>query len=107
MALTLTDVAALRIKTFLKTRGSGLGIRLAVKTRGCSGMAYVLEFVDKSNLEDVIFNSNGVKIIIDKKSLVYLDGTELDYVKEELTEGFVFNNPNVKDSCGCGESFTI
>jgi len=78
-----------------------------VKTTGCSGMAYVLEFVDQLNEEDEVFETNTVKIIIDPKSLVYLDGTELDFVKEGLNEGFQFNNPNVKDECGCGESFTV
>ena len=107
MALTLTDDAAARIKTFLENRGSGCGLRLGVKTSGCSGMAYVLEFADQTEAEDVVFEDKGVKIIIDPKSLVYLDGTELDYAKEGLNEGFKFNNPNVKDSCGCGESFTV
>jgi len=107
MAITLTDTAAARIKAFLENRGSGCGLRLGVKTSGCSGMAYVLEFADQSETEDTIFEDKGVKIIIDPKSLVYLDGTELDYAKEGLNEGFKFNNPNVKDSCGCGESFTV
>ncbi len=107
MALTLTDAAATRIKTFLENRGSGYGLRLGVKTSGCSGMAYVLEFADQTEAEDAVFEDKGVKIIIDPKSLVYLDGTELDYAKEGLNEGFKFNNPNVKDSCGCGESFTV
>ncbi|HFE32756.1 MAG TPA: iron-sulfur cluster assembly protein IscA [Gammaproteobacteria bacterium] len=107
MAITLTDAAAARIKTFLENRGSGCGLRLGVKTSGCSGMAYVLEFADQTEAEDQVFEDKGVKIIIDPKSLVYLDGTELDYAKEGLNEGFKFNNPNVKDSCGCGESFTV
>ncbi|WP_375146560.1 iron-sulfur cluster assembly protein IscA, partial [Vibrio parahaemolyticus] len=84
-----------------------IGLRLGVKTTGCSGMAYVLEFVDELNEEDEVFDFSGVKIIIDKKSLVYLDGTELDYVKEGLNEGFEFNNPNAKSECGCGESFNV
>ena len=82
-------------------------MRLGVKTSGCSGMAYVLEFVDEVNGEDQVFDDKGVKVIIDAKSLAYLDGTELDFVKEGLNEGFKFNNPNVKDACGCGESFTV
>jgi iron-sulfur cluster assembly protein len=107
MGITLTDTAAKRVKTFLANRGKGEGLRLGVKTTGCSGMAYVLEFVDAIEDDDKVFESNGVKIIIDPKSLLYLDGTELDYGKEGLNEGFKFNNPNVKDTCGCGESFTV
>jgi len=107
MAITLTDAAASRVRTFLQSRGNGLGVRLGVKTSGCSGLAYVLEFVDELDDEDQVFEDHGVKVIIDKKSLVYLDGTELDYGKEGLNEGFKFNNPNVKDECGCGESFKI
>jgi len=107
MAITLTDVAADRVKSFLDNRGKGEGLRLGVKTTGCSGMAYVLEFVDEIDEADKVFESNGVKIIVDPKSLLYIDGTELDYGKEGLNEGFQFNNPNVKDECGCGESFTV
>ena len=107
MAITLTDAAAERVKAFLENRGHGLGLRLGVKTSGCSGMAYVLEFADEADEGDQIFEDKGVKILIDPKSLVYLDGTELDYAREGLNEGFKFNNPNVKDSCGCGESFTV
>lgn len=107
MAITLTEAAAQRVKTFLENRGSGLGLRLGVKTSGCSGMAYVLEFVDEIDEQDQVFESQGVKIIVDPKSILYIDGTELDYGKEGLNEGFKFNNPNVKDECGCGESFTI
>ncbi len=107
MSITLTDKAADRVRNFLTNRGKGEGLRLGVKTTGCSGMAYVLEFVDEVADEDTVFESNGVKIIIDPKSLLYLDGTELDYTKEGLNEGFKFNNPNVKDTCGCGESFTV
>ena len=107
MAITLTDSAADRVQTFLESRGNGLGVRLGVKTSGCSGLAYVLEFVDELEDGDEVFEDHGVKVIIDKKSLVYLDGTELDYGKEGLNEGFKFNNPNVKDECGCGESFKV
>ena len=107
MAITMTDSAAERVKNFLESRGSGVGLRLGVKTSGCSGMAYVLEFVDEIDDQDQVFESHGVKIIVDPKSLLYIDGTELDYGKEGLNEGFKFNNPNVKDQCGCGESFTI
>ena len=107
MAITLTDAAASRVQTFLANRGNGLGVRLGVKTSGCSGLAYVLEFVDELDHDDEVFEDHGVKVIIDRKSLVYLDGTELDYGKEGLNEGFKFNNPNVKDECGCGESFKV
>ncbi|UUM30096.1 iron-sulfur cluster assembly protein IscA [Vibrio japonicus] len=107
MAITMTENAASRVKTFLENRGKGIGLRLGVKTTGCSGMAYVLEFVDDLNEEDEVFEFSGVKIIIDPKSLVYLDGTELDYVKQGLNEGFEFNNPNAKSECGCGESFNV
>jgi len=107
MAVTLTEKAAEHVKSFLSNRGSGAGLRLGVKTSGCSGMAYVLEFADDVEPEDQVFETHGVRIIIDSKSLLYLDGTELDFVKEGLNEGFQFNNPNVKDSCGCGESFNV
>lgn len=107
MAITLTETAATRVRNFLTTRGKGVGLRLGVKTTGCSGMAYVLEFVDAVEAEDQVFESHGVKVIVNPKSLAYLDGTELDYGKEGLNEGFKFNNPNVKDSCGCGESFNV
>ncbi len=107
MAVTMTEAAAERVRKFLQGRGKGLGLRLGVKTSGCSGMAYVLEFVDDLQPEDTVFEEQGVKIVVDSKSLAYLDGTELDFAKEGLTEGFKFNNPNVKGACGCGESFTV
>ena len=107
MAVTLTEAAAKHVSNFIAKRGKGIGIRLGVKTSGCSGMAYVLEFVDEAAGEDLVFESFGVKVIIDPKSLAYLDGTELDFVKEGLNEGFKFNNPNVRGECGCGESFNV
>ena len=107
MGITLTESAAERVKSFLANRGKGCGLRLGVKTSGCSGMAYVLEFADQAEADDEVFEDKGVKVLVDPKSLIYLDGTELDYGKEGLNEGFKFNNPNVKDSCGCGESFTV
>ena len=107
MAVTLSERAAKHVTNFMTKRGKGFGIRLGVKTSGCSGMAYRLEFVDEAETEDLIFESNGVKVVIDPKSLAYLDGTELDFVREGLNEGFKFNNPNVKDACGCGESFNV
>ena len=107
MAITLTETAAERVKAFLDNRGKGVGLRLGIKTSGCSGMAYVLEFIDEVADDDKVFESQGVKIIVDAKSLLYIDGTELDYGKKGLNEGFQFNNPNVKGECGCGESFTV
>ncbi|PKO91287.1 MAG: iron-sulfur cluster assembly protein IscA [Betaproteobacteria bacterium HGW-Betaproteobacteria-1] len=107
MAVTLTETAASRVQKFLVSRGKGIGLRLGVKTSGCSGMAYTLEFVDEAAPEDVIFDSLGVKVLVDPTSLVYLDGTELDYAREGLNEGFKFNNPNAAASCGCGESFSV
>lgn len=107
MAITLTESAAERVKNFLANRGKGIGLRLGVKTMGCSGMGYVIEFVDEINPDDEVFEDKDVKVIVDKKSLVYLDGTEVDFAREGLNEGFKFNNPKEKDSCGCGESFTV
>ena len=107
MGITLTENAAERVRNFLEQRGAGIGLRLGVKTTGCSGMAYVMEFVDELEEEDKAFEDRGIKIVINPKSLVYLDGTELDFAKEGLNEGFKFNNPNEKDRCGCGESFSI
>ena len=107
MAISITEKAAERAQKYLKTRGKGIGLKLGVKTTGCSGMAYTLEFVDNALPEDKIYESHGIKILVDPKSLIYIDGTELDFTREGLNEGFQFNNPNVKDSCGCGESFTV
>ncbi|PSW19678.1 iron-sulfur cluster assembly protein IscA [Photobacterium sanctipauli] len=107
MAISITEAAAGRVATFLENRGKGLGLRLGVRTSGCSGMAYVLEFVDDLEEGDQVFEEKGVKIIVDAKSLVYLEGTELDFAKEGLNEGFKFNNPNVSSECGCGESFNV
>lgn len=107
MSITLTAAAADHIKNFMGKRGKGLGLRLGVRTSGCSGMAYVLEFVDESDANDLVFEAHGVKVFVDPKSMTYLDGTELDFGREGLNEGFKFNNPNVKDACGCGESFNV
>jgi iron-sulfur cluster assembly protein len=107
MAVTLTDRAAQHVQRYIEKRGKGVGLRLGVKTTGCSGLAYKLEFADEVLPEDQAFECNGVRVLIDPKSLAYLDGTELDYVKEGLNEGFKFNNPNEKDRCGCGESFNV
>ncbi|MDO6427556.1 MULTISPECIES: iron-sulfur cluster assembly protein IscA [Thalassotalea] len=107
MTISMTPAAAERVRSFVTNRGKGLGLRLGVKTTGCSGLAYVLEFVDELNDDDQMFEVDDVNIIIDGKSLVYLDGIELDFVKEGLNEGFKFTNPNAKGECGCGESFNV
>jgi iron-sulfur cluster assembly protein len=107
MAITLTDRAAEHVQNYLSKRGKGVGVRFGVRTTGCSGMAYKLEFVDAASEEDQTFESHGVKVFVDPKSLAYIDGTELDFVREGLNEGFKFNNPQEKDKCGCGESFNV
>ncbi|BAJ01564.1 iron-sulfur cluster assembly protein IscA [Shewanella violacea] len=107
MAISMTPAAADRVKSFLSNRGKGIGLRLGLKTSGCSGMVYVIEFVDDLNDDDEVYEVADVKIIIDAKSFIYLQGIELDFVKEGLNEGFQFNNPNAKGECGCGESFTV
>ncbi len=107
MSVTLSERAADHVSRFIAKRGKGIGIRLGVKTSGCSGMAYKLEFADAAEPDDVVFDSRGLKVLVDPKSLPYIDGTELDFVREGLKEGFKFNNPNSKDECGCGESFTV
>lgn len=107
MAITLTEAAARHVGRYLARRGQGLGVRLGVKTSGCSGLAYKLEYVDEAEPEDIIFENHGVKVLIDPKSLAYIDGTELDFVREGLNEGFRFSNPKERDRCGCGESFRV
>ncbi|MCK5902480.1 MAG: iron-sulfur cluster assembly protein IscA [Cocleimonas sp.] len=107
MPVTLTEVAAERVRSFLANRGKGVGLRLGIKTHGCSGMAYVMEFADEVDEYDSVFKSHGVTLLVDPKSLVYLEGTEMDFTKEGLNEGFKFSNPNESGSCGCGESFTV
>jgi iron-sulfur cluster assembly protein len=107
MPITLTERAATHVAGFLAKRGKGVGLRVGVRTSGCSGMAYKLEYADSLNPDDHTFESHGVKVVVDPKSLPYLEGTELDFAREGLNEGFKFNNPNVKDQCGCGESFNI
>jgi iron-sulfur cluster assembly protein len=107
MAITLTERAATHVQKFIAKRGKGMGLRLGVRTTGCSGLAYKLEYADAPNPEDHEFESHGVKVLVDPKSLPYIDGTELDFAKEGLNEGFKFANPNVKDECGCGESFNV
>lgn len=107
MAITLTEKAAKHIGRYMERRGKGIGLRFGVRTTGCSGLAYKLEYVDESATEDSVFESHGIKVFVDPKSLPYIDGTELDFAREGLNEGFKFRNPNVKDECGCGESFRI
>ena len=107
MPVTLTENAARHVSNYIAKRGRGMGLRLGVKTTGCSGLAYKLEFADAPNPEDQEFESHGVKVLIDPKRLASLEGTELDYTREGLNEGFKFNNPNEKDRCGCGESFHV
>lgn len=107
MGVSLSEKAAKHVANYIAKRGRGVGLRLGVRTSGCSGMAYKLEFADDFAADDLIFESHGVKVLIDPKSLPYLEGTELDFVREGLNEGFKFNNPNVKDECGCGESFNV
>lgn len=107
MAITLTEAAARHIDRYITRRGKGIGLRLGVKTSGCSGLAYKLEYADDQLDTDVVFESHGVRVFVDPKSLAYIDGTELDFVREGLNEGFKFRNPNVRGECGCGESFQV
>jgi iron-sulfur cluster assembly protein len=107
MSVTLSAAAIKHINRSLSKRGKGVGVRLGVKTTGCSGLAYKLEFVDDVLPEDVVFEVDGIKVIVDPKSMPYVDGTQLDFVREGLNEGFKFNNPNERDRCGCGESFRV
>lgn len=105
--ITLTANAAEHIQKSIAKRGKGVGVRLGIKTTGCSGLAYKIEYVDEQAPEDTVFEQHGVKLMVDPKSLAYINGTELDYVREGLQEGFKFSNPNERDRCGCGESFRV
>jgi len=105
--ISITETASKRIQQNLQRRGQGVGIRLGVRTTGCSGLAYVLEYVDSVNPEDIAYEQDGFVIVVDPKSNAYLDGLEVDYVRQGLNEGFEFNNPMAKDHCGCGESFRV
>jgi len=107
MAISLTASAAERVRSHLLARGSGVGLRLSVKKTGCSGYAYVVNYADAVNPGDVVFENRGVKVVVDAESLGYIDGTEVDFVKQGLNEAFKFRNPNIKGECGCGESFTL
>lgn len=107
MAVSLTEPAAERVRNFLASRGHGVGLRLGVKKTGCSGFAYVVNYADEVGDGDVVFEDAGVKVIVARESLRYLDGTEIDFVRHGLNEAFKFRNPNVKGECGCGESFSV
>lgn len=107
MAVTLTEKAATHVQDYIAKRGKGVALRIGVRTSGCSGFAYKLEFADVVNPDDHQFESHGVKVVVDPKSLPFLEGTQLDYTREGLNEGFKFSNPNIKDECGCGESFNV
>lgn len=107
MALSVTPKAAAQIRKAIDKRGGGIGLRLAIKTSGCSGYAYALEFADAVGSEDLAFDTEGVRLLVEAKSLPLLDGTQLDWVREGLNEGFKFNNPNAAATCGCGESFAV
>ena len=107
MAVTLTEAAAAHVKAYLARRGKGEGLRVGVRSTGCSGLMYVVDDADAIESKDQVFESRGLKVIVDEDSLAYLQGTELDYTREGLNEGFKFYNPNVKTACGCGESFNI
>jgi iron-sulfur cluster assembly protein len=105
--ITITEQAATKVQQNLARRGKGLGIRLGIKTTGCSGLAYVLEYVDQPTINDMSFIDKSVHVFVDPKSLAYVDGVEIDYVRKGLNEGFEFTNPQEKDRCGCGESFRV
>lgn len=107
MALTLTESAAERVRHFIESRAETVGVRVGVKPSGCSGLSYIMDFAKEIGEDDVVFESQGVKLLVDKESLPFVEGMELDYTKEGLNEGFKFNNPNVKSTCGCGTSFSV
>jgi iron-sulfur cluster assembly protein len=107
MSISLTPAAADRVQSFLARRGHGVGLRLSVKKTGCSGFAYVVNYAEQVESNDVVFEERGVKVVVDRDSLGYIDGTEVDFIKQGLNEAFRFRNPNVKGECGCGESFTV
>ena len=107
MAISLTDNAADRVRRFLAQRGTGIGLRLGIKRTGCSGFAYTVNYADDISDADVVFETGDVKVIVDKDSLQYIDGTEVDYVREGLNEAFKFRNPLAAGECGCGESFSL
>jgi len=107
MTVSLTQSAADRVRSFLEDRGRGVGLRLGVKKTGCSGFAYVVNYADEIGTADVVFEDRGVRVIVDAESLRFVDGTEIDFVRQGLNEAFKFRNPNVRGECGCGESFNV
>ncbi len=107
MAISLTESAATRVRTFLEKRGRGVGLRVGVRKSGCNGWAYIIDYADAIDAHDVVFEDGGVKVVVDPKSLSLIDGTEVDFVKDGLNEAFKFRNPNIKGECGCGESFSV
>ncbi len=107
MSISLTEAAANQVTSHLEKRGHGIGLRLGVKRTGCSGWAYVIDYADEQNPDDVVFEDQGVKVVVKREHLDFLEGTQLDYVREGINEAFKFRNPNVRDECGCGESFTV
>ena len=107
MSVSLTDSAADRVRSFLTSRGHGVGLRLGVKKTGCSGFAYVVNYADEVGADDVVFEDRGVRVIVDAESLRFVNGTEIDFVRQGLNEAFRFRNPNVRGECGCGESFNV
>ncbi|MGD8807986.1 MAG: iron-sulfur cluster assembly protein IscA [Gammaproteobacteria bacterium] len=107
MAVSLTNSAAERVRSYLARRGSGIGLRVGVRRTGCSGWAYVVDYADDVGSDDIVFDADDLKVVVDKSSLEFIDGTEIDFVKEGINEAFRFRNPNTKSECGCGESFSV
>lgn len=107
MAISLTQNAAARVRSYLEKRGRGLGLRIGVRRTGCSGWAYMIDYADSVDDDDIVFDEAGVKVIVDKQSLDLIDGTQVDFVRDGLNEAFKFRNPNIKGECGCGESFSV
>lgn len=107
MPISLTPSAAERVRTFMSSRGTGVGLRLGVKQTGCSGYAYVVSYADEIRADDVVFEEAGVKVVVNREALKFVDGTEIDFVRTGLNEAFKFRNPNVRGECGCGESFNV
>lgn len=107
MAVSLTESASERVRSYLARRGHGLGLRVGIRKTGCSGYAYVVDYADSVEDDDVVFEQGDIKVVVDTKALELIDGTEVDFVKEGLSEAFRFRNPKVKGECGCGESFSV
>lgn len=107
MAITLTESAARRVRAYLEKRDGALGLRLGVKKSGCSGFSYQVDYAETVCPDDLVFEDHGVKVVVNREQMPYLDGTEVDFVRQGLNEAFRFRNPNIKEECGCGESFTV